>query len=36
MGEGSQNVQTSNYKINSPEFVMYSTVTIINNTLWYI
>ena len=25
MGEGGQNVPTSNYKINSPEFVMYST-----------
>ena len=25
MGEGGQNVPTSNYKINSPEFAMYST-----------
>ena len=27
MGEGGHNVPTSNYKINSPEFVMYSTAT---------
>ena len=35
MGEGSQNIQTSNYKINYGS-VIYSMVTIFNYTLLYI
>ena len=35
MGEGSQNVRTSIYKI-SPEDVMYTIVTIVNDTVFYV
>lgn len=35
MGEGSQNVRTSNYKISAGD-VIYSRVIIVNNTVLYI
>ena len=35
MGKDSQKVQTSSYKINSRD-VMFSVVTIVNNTVLYI
>ena len=35
MGEGSQKVQTSNYKINNlSRDVMYSMATVANNLVW--
>ena len=36
MGEGSQKVQTSSYKVNKSWDVIYSMVTIVNNTVLYI